>query len=200
VTWLAWRQLRTQALIAAALLAVLVVVLALTGPNLLHYADTFVNGCAAHHDCSAVTSNFHALAHLANAYSLLVLLVPVLLGIFWGAPLIARELESGTFRLAWTQSVTRVRWIATRLALVTLAALVLTALLSLAVTWWQSPVDRLNQALFHNFDERDLMPAAYAAFAVTLGALVGALVKRTLAAMALTIGGFLFVDNLKHTY
>jgi len=37
----------------------------------------------------------------------LVLAVPLLIGMFWGAPLISREFEAGTFRLAWTQGVTR---------------------------------------------------------------------------------------------
>jgi hypothetical protein len=193
MTWLAWRQLRTQALVAAALLTAFVITLSLSGPNLLHYADTVVKTCRTHHDCVAATANFRALAHLANAYSLLVVLVPVLLGVFWGAPLVARELEAGTFRLAWTQSVTRRRWIATRLCMVTVVAVTLTVLLSVAVTWWQSPVDRLNQALFDRFDQRDLVPAAYAAFAVTLGTLVGALVRRTLAAMAATLAGFAVV-------
>ena len=49
---------------------------------------------------------------------LLLLVVPAIIGIFWGAPLVARELETGTYRLAWTQSVTRTRWLAVKLAVV----------------------------------------------------------------------------------
>ena len=80
------------------------IIFVLTGPHLRHYADTVVNTCAAHNDCVAVTAHFHALAHFSNAFSILVSVVPVLFGIFWGAPLVARELEAGTYRLAWTQS------------------------------------------------------------------------------------------------
>jgi len=200
VTWLAWRQLRSQAVIAGVLLCVLVVLLALTGPHLLHYADTVVKSCASHHNCVAATANFRALAHLASAYSVLVIVVPVLFGVFWGAPLVARELEAGTFRLAWTQSVTRVRWIATRLAMATLLAAAITALLSVAVTWWQGPVDRLDQALFNKFDQRDLVPVAYAVFAVTLGTLIGAIVRRTVAAMAATLGCFALVRYISQQY
>ena len=101
-----------------------------------------------------------------------------------GAPLIARELEAGTYRLAWTQSVTRARWIATRLTLVTLVTAVLMGVLSTAVTWWQRPLDLVNDALWLNFDQRDVVPVAFAVFAVALGALLGALVRRTLVAMA----------------
>jgi hypothetical protein len=159
----------------------------------LHYADTVVAPCAAHHDCVAATANFHALAHWSTAFSLVVNVTPILLGIFWGAPLIARELEAGTYRLAWTQSVTRVRWIIVRLLMVTFAAVLVTALLSLAVTWWQSPVDRLGQDPFRAFDVRDLVPVAYTAFGVVLGALLGALLRRTLAAMAATLVCFVAV-------
>ncbi|HEV3211772.1 MAG TPA: ABC transporter permease subunit [Acidimicrobiales bacterium] len=200
MTWLAWRQLRTQTLVAAALLAALAILLVLTGPNLRHYADTVVNTCTARHDCIAVTANFHKLAHLANPISLLVIVVPILLGVFWGAPLVARELEAGTYRLAWTQSVTRVRWILVRLVAVTLVAVAITGLLSLVVTWWQSPVDRLNAGLFNSFEARDVVPVAYVAFCVALGALIGALVRRTIAAMAATLGCFVLVRYVVQQY
>jgi hypothetical protein len=86
--------------------------------------------------------------------------------------------------------VTRTRWIATRLALVVLATAVLMGLLSTAVTWWQRPFDLANSALYINFAQRDLVPVAYAVFAVALGALLGAIVRRTLVAMAATIVGY----------
>ena len=50
--------------------------------------------------------------------------MPVFIGVFWGAPLVARELETGTFRLAWTQSVTRTRWFAIKLTVVGASAVV----------------------------------------------------------------------------
>ena len=129
-----------------------------------------------------------------------MILAPILFGIFLGAPLIARELEAGTYRLAWTQSVTRARWIATRLTLVTLVTAVLVGLLSTAVTWWQRPLDLVNNALWLNFDQRDVMPVAFAVFAVALGTLVGAIVRRTLVAMASTIVGYFGVRYLVTEY
>jgi hypothetical protein len=200
MTWLAWRQLRIQVLVVAGLVVALVAFLATTGPHLLHVYDSVVAPCAVHHDCGSVTPSFLSLAHLSSPLSTLVTAVPILIGVFWGAPLVARELESGTFRLAWTQSVTRVRWIAVRLLLAVVAAVVVTGLISLAVTWWQSPVDRLYGLPYGNFDARDLVPAAYTAFAVALGALLGAIVKRTLAAMAATIVGFAVVRYLIAQY
>jgi hypothetical protein len=191
VTWLAWRQLRTQAAIAALGLVGILVALALTGPHILNVYDTVVLPCAAHGDCSAVTAHFQGLdAQLAQLCSALTTLAPVLFGIFLGAPLIARELEAGTYRLAWTQGVTRTRWIATRLALVTIVTAVLMALLSTAVTWWQRPLDLVNSSLYTDFDQRDVVPVAFAVFAVALGAFLGAMTRRTLVAMAATIAGY----------
>ena len=87
-----------------------------------------------------------------------MLVVPALIGMFWGAPLIARELETGTYRLAWTQGVTRKRWLAVKLGLVGLASMAVAGLLSLMVTWWSSPLDRVNADPFTLFDQRGIVP------------------------------------------
>jgi hypothetical protein len=118
---------------------------------------------------------------------LAVILVPALLGLFWGAPLIAREMENGTFRLAWTQSVTRSRWIVTKLCIVALGSMVVAGLFSLMVTWWSSPFDTINNNPFSYFDLRDIVPVGYAAFAFALGVTLGILIRRTLPAMAATL-------------
>jgi hypothetical protein len=120
----------------------------------------------------------------------LVLVAPGLIGMFWGAPLVAREFEDGTFRLAWTQSVTRTRWMAVKLAVVGLASMATAGLLSLVITWWASPLDRAALNQFATFDQRDIVPVGYAAFAFTLGALAGALIRRTPSAMFVTLAVF----------
>jgi hypothetical protein len=118
-----------------------------------------------------------------------LLVLPALIGAFWGAPLIARELETGTFRLAWTQSVTRQRWLAVKLTLVGLASMAVAGLLSLILTWWFSPIDRvqLNQLTPAMFGVRGVAPIGYAAFAFALGVTAGVLIRRTVPAMAATI-------------
>jgi hypothetical protein len=116
-----------------------------------------------------------------------------LLGIFWGVPLCAREFEIGTFRLAWTQSVSRERWLITKLAIGLAATVLVAGILTLAVTWWSRGFDILSAKQYANFDERDIAPIGYAAFAFTLGALVGAIVRRLLPAMAVTLAGFVAV-------
>ena len=117
---------------------------------------------------------------------------PRLIGIFWGAPLIARELETGTFRLAWTQSVTRTRWLAVKLGVVGPTSIAVTGLLSLIVTWWISPIDRVNMNRFvaRPYSGSHIAPIGYAAFAFALGVAAGALIRRTLPAMATTLVGF----------
>jgi hypothetical protein len=120
----------------------------------------------------------------------LVAVVPAVLGMFWGAPLVARELEDGTFRLAWTQSVTRTRWLTARLAVTGLASVAVAGLLGFIVTWWAGPLDRAGMNQFGSFDERDIVPAGYAAFGFVLGVAVGALFRRTLPAMLTTLVAF----------
>jgi hypothetical protein len=194
--WLTWRQFRGAAAMMAAAFAVLAAILALTGPGL---ADDYASGIAActtqAGGCSDFVSNFfqdHLYAHLA--VTAVVLVLPAMIGLFWGAPLLARELEAGTHRLVWNQSVTRTRWLAVKLGLVGLAAMTAAGLGSLAVSWWASPIDqtavsvpRMGPLLFA---ARGIVPVAYAAFAVALGVTVGMLVRRTLPAMAITLALF----------
>ena len=186
-----WLQFRTQAVVALGGLAVVAVALAITGPHLAHLYDTTVATCRAHGDCQAATAAF-----LRNDRALqigldaLVVVVPGLIGLFWGAPLVARELETGTYRLAWTQGVTRTRWMAIKLGVVGLASMAVAGLLSLMVTWWSSPVDRANMNRFVSFDQRGIAPIGYAAFAVALGVTAGVLIRRTLPAMATALVAF----------
>jgi hypothetical protein len=120
-------------------------------------------------------------------------------GIFWGAPLVARELEAGTHRLVWTQSVTRTRWLATKLGLTGLGALAV-GLLGLALTWWCGTIDdallaghsdsslmgvpRLSRVLF---GARGILPAGTTVLALVIGVTASLVLKRSIAAMAVTL-------------
>jgi ABC-type transport system involved in multi-copper enzyme maturation permease subunit len=201
MTWLTWRQFRAAATMLAAALATLAAVLALTGPGLAHDYATGIAACTQAGGCSDFVPQFfddHQGPFLA--VSAVVLVLPALIGLFWGAPLITRELEAGTHRLVWNQSITRTRWLAVKLALTGLAAMTAAGLGSLAVSWWAGPIDKaaytfnfpkLSPLLF---DTRGIVPIAYAAFAFVLGVTVGMLVRRTLAAMAITLAVFVAVQ------
>jgi hypothetical protein len=190
----ACRQFRTQAAVAFAALAALAILLAITGARLDHLYDTSgIATCKAHSDCGALDSVF--LSHYRLLQSLLaplLLAVPALLGIFWGAPLVARELEAGTYRLAWTQSVSRSRWFTVKVALIGLASIAVAGLFSLMITWWSSPIDRVNMDRFRPgvFDARGIVAIGYVAFAFALALTAGAIIRRTVPAMATTLVTF----------
>ncbi len=134
-----WLQFRSQVAVATAGLLAVAVVLAVTGPNLVHLYDTTVVACAASHDCSDATTAFlDTDGWLQVAADFLLLFLPVIIGIFWGAPLAAREFEAGTYRLVWTQGVTRKHWLAAKLGCGVLASMLVTGPFSLIVTWWSS--------------------------------------------------------------
>lgn len=175
MTWLAWRQARAQALFAVAAVAVVAAVLVATRD---HMAST------PEEDLSTVYSSLQLLGTVLIG-------VPAAIGAFWGAPLLARELELGTHRLAWTQGVTRGRWLLTKLVVLAAASVVATAVFATLFTWWSLPLDAHgNRIGTANFGQRGIVPIAYALFALALGALVGAIIRRTLPAMAVTLVGF----------
>jgi ABC-2 family transporter len=189
--WLTWRQFRAQALTGLIALAALTAYLIFLGLQVRHTYDVTA-GCAGCSLAAARTAMDDKYADVLQLTGFLVVLVPAVLGAFWGAPLIARELETGTHRLVWNQSVTRTRWLAVKLAVVTLAAVVLAGALSALVTWAASPYDKLadNRFELFLFPTRNIVPIGYAAFAVLAGAVAGLLTRRTVPAMAITLAVF----------
>ena len=192
--WLTWRQARTQTLVAIAALAVVAVTLLITGINLAHlYDSSGVASCTA--NCDQIRANFLFDAHsgfigiVYNLSIILMFVVPPVIGVFWGAPMMARELESGTYRLVWNQSVTRTRWLAAKLLGVGLVGVAVTGLLSLAISLWWAPVDNigLDRLLPTEFATRGVVPLGYAAFAFVLGVVAGMVIRRTVPAMAVTL-------------
>jgi hypothetical protein len=210
--WLAWRQFRAQAVAALAALAAFAILLGITGPDLTNqYAARGVAGCRGG-GCGQAASNFLGL--LGGIYPLVymlglagVVLAPALIGVFWGAPLIARELETGTFRLAWTQTITRARWLGAKLVLPGLAAMAVTEGLGLMYGWWAAPIGEAARLTGNSsfptgmgpfsllaFDAHGVVPLGYAAFAFTLGVSAGILLRRPIPAMAVTLAVFAAVQ------
>jgi ABC-2 family transporter protein len=200
--WLTWRQFRVPAAAIAAALAALAVVLALTGPGLADDYSSGIADCTQSGDCSDFVDRFFQ-DHQGTGFTVtaVVLVLPALIGLFWGAPLIARELEAGTYRLVWNQSVTRTRWLAVKLGLVGLAAITVAGLGTFAVDWWSDPIDKAAAAADDIsrmepllFGTRGIVPMGYAAFAFALGVTVGMLIRRTLPAMAITLAVFVAIQ------
>lgn len=182
--WLSWRQFRGQALVALVLLAVAAAGLGTLGVAIRREPYTrCTDGCAAL--AAEFQDKWVNLLYFVDAG---LLALPLLVGAFWGAPLVAREWETGTHRFVWNQSVPRQRWLTVKVLTVGGFTAALTAAVSALLTWAASPYDAVAGDRFTGllFGVRNLAPVGYAVFAVALGAVLGLLLRRTLRAMALT--------------
>ena len=190
MTWVTWRQYRYQGALAAALFAVLAVLLLLTG---LHAASAW-HSCLKDNSCGVSSLASPLVAAIVVATSA----VPLLPGLFWGAPMAAQELETGTNQFAWTQSVTRRRWLAVKAGWLLLGAAAVAGAVSATVTWWSGPTSALTADAFqiNRFDVTDIVPVGYAVFAMALGICAGLVLRRTLPALAVTLAGFVALRAL----
>jgi hypothetical protein len=192
--WLTWRQHRLQLLFGAVVLGILTAFLLSTGfPIASAFRSSGLAQCLSvpGRDCHDAESVFFSPSYSGLWFTIpLFLVLPAMIGVFWGAPLVAREVEQGTHRLAWTQGVGRLRWAGTKVAALAAAALVGTALLAWTVSWWSRPVVAAHDNRFSSgvFDLRGIVPVAYALFALATGVAAGTLIRRTVPAMAATLG------------
>jgi hypothetical protein len=195
MTWLVWRQHRHQAYLAAAALAAFAVLLLVTGRQMASQYQSARASCAASHTCGNLANTLTLGTPVLSLLVTLTVVVPCLMGAFWGGPLVAREVETGTSQFAWMQSITRRRWLTIQVGWALLAAAAWGGAVSALVTWWSSPVNALNHQNFQpaQFDIQGIVPVGYALFAVALGIAAGTLLRRTLPALAVTIGVFTFL-------
>jgi hypothetical protein len=205
MTWLLWQQHRRQVLVVGAALVAVAAFLLVTGRHLAQTYHDAIRACADRRPgCGTLSTTIFGSG--ANRLIDIVLaagfLVPFVLALFWGAPLLSKEYEDGTHRLAWTQSVPRLAWLRIRLCWVTVAALVLAGTLAALITWWYGPVNaiELNRLGSAVFDSQGIEPVAYTLFGVALGMAVGALLRRTVAAMGTTLLLFVVVRYLVSQY
>lgn len=188
--WLSWRQFRTQAAVGTAALLAIAGYLVFLGVQIRDAHDSYLAQCQHRDTCLEVMSRFTGeYRTLLLILNVLVLVVPAVLGLFWGAPLAAREIETGTHRLVWNQSVTRRRWLAAKLLFVGAATVLVTGVISTLLTWAASPVDEVAGDRFSTlaFAARNIVPVAYATFAFVLGTVAGLVLRRTVPAMAVTL-------------
>jgi len=198
---LAWRQHRAQLLGALAILALLGGYLAFTKQQMTADLSSLgLTHClAAHGDCSGASGVF--LDRHGQALTVLgwLNLLPMLAGVFLGAPLIARETEQGTHRLAWTQATSRGRWFTVKLLLLAATTVAVSVALTALIGWWFHPLAQLAGAGYSSdsrmspnvFDFSGVLPIGYTLYAFALGVAAGALLRRTIPAMALSVIGYL---------
>jgi ABC-type transport system involved in multi-copper enzyme maturation permease subunit len=203
VNWFVFRQHRKQFIVFGVLLALFATLLI---PTSIHYWNTYQHALSTCHQFATPTDpngncnslDFDTLfpGSLDGLIKLGVVLgtfgLPILAGLFIGSPLIAREYEEGTDKLVWTQSVSRRKWLTTKLTWALGFALVYGTLLAILVTWWSRTPNALMQNRFvqGHFETQGLMPVAYSLFFTAIGFMTGAWFRKTLLAFAITFSVF----------
>jgi hypothetical protein len=199
VNALIWRLHHRQVYFALAALGALAAVLVVTGVVMSHDYGRFLSNCRVVGDCSSAPDLLFrgdgSIIDLVDA----TIIVPLLFGLFWGAPLVAKEFEDGTQSLAWTQGVTRRHWLTSNLAWVFGAAALWAGTIAVIVSWWRTPENAIGSR-FTTFDIQGVVPIAYALFAVALGIAVGSVLRRVLPAIAVTLGAYVAVRALIGVY
>jgi len=192
MTWLLWRQHRMWLALAAVLTAAFGIPAAVTGTRLA----TKLIQCRASNTCGEfdILQGYNTMRVIVN----LTIAVPLIIGAFWGATIVGRELETGTAALVWTQSVTRRRWLSGKLATLFVASAAFSGAVAALVTWWSNPANATLESRFDGaqFDIQGIVPVAYTLFAVALALAAGVVLRRTVPAMATTLGGFVAVRLL----
>jgi hypothetical protein len=166
-----------------------------TGLSMHHAFDRLVvRGCAASAP-DVPCDGYHEFSATYGSYiyaCILLLTVPLLVGMFWGAPLISREIDQGTHHMIWTQGISRRHWALTKVGLLGGAVTVLAVVYGLGIAWWYGPlgfVESRFDRIF--FDVQGVAPVGYTLFAVALGIAAGAVVPKVVPAMAITLPVFI---------
>jgi ABC-2 family transporter protein len=192
-----WRQHRFALVGVTALLGVLAVALWVIGLQLHHaYAAAIACHPASSPACQDLVSTFNGMDNfLSNG--IILQAVPVLIGAFVGAPVLARELETGTFRYTWTQGFGRWRWALAKLVPLAVLLAAATAAFGALLSWYYEPYFATgNQTLgltelspFNSglFDLREVALPAWTLAAFAIGALAGMLIRRVVPAIAATL-------------
>ncbi|HXT90157.1 MAG TPA: hypothetical protein VN714_12965 [Trebonia sp.] len=192
MTWLTWRQYRMATVTAAALIAAFAALVVITGLNMATQFHTAFGSCLAAGTCRFPNDDIGLGGGPLGFIIEFTLAVPAVLGMFIGAPLVAREIETGTGQFSWTQAVTRRRWLAVKVGWLLLAALAWGGAVGALVTWWSGPKNAAYLSAFNpgTFDVQGIMPAVYSLFAMALGIAAGALIRRILPALGVTLFGY----------
>jgi ABC-type transport system involved in multi-copper enzyme maturation permease subunit len=192
-----WRQHRIALASVAALLVVLAVWLWIAGTS-VHRAYAAVLAChpASSPNCQDLANTFNGTWNSVSYWTIFLLLVPALIGAFAGAPVLARELETGTFRFAWTQGFERWRWALAKLVTLAVVLAAATFAFSVLVSWCYQPflgADNQDLGIYGNsplvtvFSLREVTFPAWTVATFAIGALAGMLIRRVVPAIVATL-------------
>jgi hypothetical protein len=203
VIWVGWRQQRVETLIAVAMLAVLAAVAIPVGVHMASvYTHEGLGACTGNANpvtCGVSVGSFESRFNGMNILFTWSTIVPALAALLLAAPFVL-DLDNGSYRLYWTQSITRCRWIATKLTLSVAASVAVAGCLIALATWARAPLDHLNGRMSSNsYDAEGMVPIAYALFVLGVAVAIGALWRRTvpalLVAFAVYVVGRAFMDS-----
>lgn len=189
--WTTWRQHRAAVGVAVAILAALVAAMIVVGTTARDRARGLgLPACLkATGDCGNALDALHRDFHQIPPFTGALVAVPLLAGMFWAAPLVSGEYEAGTHRLAWTQSVSPLRWISVKIALIFGFAAAFAVVLGMLASWTLDPLTAAFGGRYNStwYDIQGVVPVACMLFALAAGVAASALIRRTVPAMAVTL-------------
>lgn len=203
MAWVTWRQHRMALTGAAILLGGCALVLGVSGLRMQSAYEALTRaGCPAAASstasggrCGLLWDDYLHAGHPLTSNLLLVSValsvIPLLIGVFAAAPLLAREYERGTFRFAWTQTAGRTRWVVAKLALIGAALTAAAGAFGALLGWWfgvVTPITDGSRWQPDQFGGTAVSFAGWTLLAFAAGAFAGALTRRTVPAMAGTAG------------
>lgn len=200
MTWLTWRQHRGMLGAFVVLFAAIALFCLIDGLVLRRtFTDAHLTDCVGATDPGCATRVGYFLKYdtttIAQLAAPLIGLCAGAQGAFLGAPLVAAEFERGTHQWVWTQRISRTRWLATKLGWLAAAIALTAAGLGAAYRWWDAPRATFagDLAPWLGFDTLPAMLALYSVFGFAVGVLASTFLRRTVAAIAVTLAVFLVV-------
>lgn len=203
MTFLIWRLHRAHAIVSAVVIAAVTALIVPTGTAIANsYHHAMMNCSLNHVGCGDIAGTvFGNNGVFTSLVQDLAMAFPLVLGILWGAPLVAGQFEAGTEDFEWTQGVTRRRWVLANLGWALLAAAAWGGALAALFTWWRGPDNAVDGPVkFICFDVQGVAPIAYTAFAMALGIAAGALFRRVVPAITTTLVVFAAVRIVTALY
>lgn len=201
MVWVTWRQHRATLISVPALFGAVAVFLWIAGLK-IHHDYAVLTACRplTSSACQNLNTAFNRTDWtIAHTVELLLNVVPALIGAFAGGPVLAREVETGTFRFAWTQGFGRARWTIAKLTLLGVAITAVAGAFTQVFTWFFQPFlaqESMTVLTDTVFVTRGVLLAAWTLTAFVIGAFLGMLIRRTVPAIAVTVGVYLGLSTL----
>ena len=185
--WLTWRQHRWPIVVSAVITAVMVVLMLVTASDLASMAHRCLTATAGRCQRDKTERTPSHATYMMNS----VVFLPVLVAVFWGVPLLAREFEQRTLPLAWSQDVSRQKWLAGKTAvMIVLIGAMGTILAAASIHLAYEYHAYTSESLFEGtqFQAGGWMPLTLGLAWLAVGIAAGAATRRVLVAIAVVAG------------